>query len=503
MLAYPQVYPKQNGQVYIPGFTSFTSPIPGSIESELIDPVYTLGDSMNWTHGRHSIKFGFQVDYTSTNSYNINNNVTPAVYLRRRQHRGAGSQYASRSGFREPYAWHKTYLPILPARYRRSAQGFGVANGKNPQWIVYPSRAAFEQRDANGFINDNFKATKNLTVNIGMRWDWAGVPWEKWGRMLEPTNGFAGAFGISGTNFNALWSPGASGGSLTQMETVGADSANPGTTLYKNYYKGFEPIIGLNWAIPYFGVNKTVLRVGYGMSRPMTLSFLDISGDVTQFATSATYSAVAPTFLNGISLPLSPTFSNPLQIWPINDKTQSIAVTDPNFKPTVVQNWNASLERQLTPSLTLAIRYVGNRTTHQPGNFSMNTANVDTKRNRSRYCYSPRRERTRRCSTRSLMESLSPALARSMALRSPAPRRFCNTPARTAYFAGNSAGSMASFLQHQPGLGAGRNHAGPRLAAGERRLAGELRRGQSAVFRRNRRLRLSQLHLQLGRSRAH
>ncbi len=98
VLAYPQVYPKQNGQVYIPGFTSFTSPIPGSIESELIDPVYTLGDSMSWTHGRHSIKFGFQVDYTATNSYNINNNVTPAVTLRRRQHRGVGSQYASRAG---------------------------------------------------------------------------------------------------------------------------------------------------------------------------------------------------------------------------------------------------------------------------------------------------------------------------------------------------------------------------------------------------------------------
>jgi Carboxypeptidase regulatory-like domain len=376
VLAYPQAYPKQNGQVYIPTFSSFNSPIPGSIESELIDPVYTLGDGMSWTHGRHSIKFGFQVDYTATNSYNINNNVTPAVTL------GAGSVAVSGVNTLPGLVsandtLAQGILTDLTGSVSSIAQGFGVANGKNPQWIVYPSRAAFEQRDANGYINDNFKATKNITVNIGMRWDWAGVPWEKWGRMLEPTNGFAGAFGISGTNFNSLWSPGASGGSLTQMETVGAHSENPGTPLYKNYYKGFEPIIGLNWAIPYFGVNKTVLRVGYGMSRPMTLSFLDISGDVTQFATSATYSAVAPTFLNGIGLPLSPTFSNPLQVWPVNDKTQSIAVTDPNFKPTVVQNWNASLERQLTQSLTLAVRYVGNRTTHQPGNFAMNTVNVE------------------------------------------------------------------------------------------------------------------------------
>ena len=257
------------------------------------------------------------------------------------------------------------------------SEGFGVANGKNPQWIVYPSRAAFEQRDANGFIKDDFKVASNLTLNFGMRWDWVGIPWEKWGRELAPTTGFAGAFGISGTNFaNAMWTPGANSGSSTQMQTVGPNSSNPGQQLYQNYYKAFEPAVGLSWAIPYFGQNKTVLRVGYGMTRPMTQSFLTISGAVTQFATSATFSAVAPTFLNNISLPLSPTFNNPLQVWPINDKTQSISVFDPGFKPTVVQNWNASLERQLTPSMALAIRYVGNRTTHQPGTFAMNTVNV-------------------------------------------------------------------------------------------------------------------------------
>ncbi len=374
--AYPQVYPKQNGIIYSPGFSSFTSPIPGSIESELIDPVYTLGDSMSWTHGRHSIKFGFQVDYTATNSYNINNNVNPAVTL------GAGNTAVQGiNTIPGLVAANQTLatsmLTDLTGSVSSISQGFGVANGKNPQWIVYPSRAAFEQRDANGFIKDDFKVTSNLTINVGMRWDWAGIPWEKWGRELAPTNGFAGAFGISGTSFgSALWTPGANSGSLTQMETVGPNSANPNQQLYKNYYKSFEPAIGLSWSIPYFGRNKTVLRAGYGVSRPMTLSFLDISGDVTQFATSATFSAVAPTSLNNISLPLSPTFSNPLQVWPVNDKTQSITVTDPNFKPTVVQSYNVSLERQLTQSLTLAVRYVGNHTTHQPGNFSLNNTNV-------------------------------------------------------------------------------------------------------------------------------
>ncbi len=374
--AYPQIYPSQNNILFQPGFSSFTSPIPGSIQSELIDPVYTVGDGLTWTRGRHSIKVGFQVDYNSSNSYNINNNYTPAVTF------GAGNTavqgIATIPGLAsQNQATAQNLLTDLTGSIATVAEGFGVANGKNPQWIVYPSRAAWEQRDANGFIKDDFKVTSNLTVNFGMRWDWTGVPWEKWGRMLEPTNGFAGAFGISGTSFaSTLWTPGASSGSLTQLQTVGRNSSNPGTTLYKDYYKGFEPVVGLSWAIPYFGKNKTVLRAGYGLSRPMTLSFLDISGVVTQFATTTTVTSVAPTFLGNLNLPLSPAYSNPLQTWPVNDKTQSIVVSDPNFKPSVVQNYNVSLERQLTSSLSLAVRYVGNHSTNLPGGFNLNTANV-------------------------------------------------------------------------------------------------------------------------------
>ena len=128
------------------------------------------------------------------------------------------------------------------------------------------------------------------------------------------------------------------------MITVGPNSANPNRQLYNDYYKAFAPSIGLSWAIPYFGANKTVLRAGWAWSRPLAQSFLTIDGAVPNFGTSATVSSVAPTFLNQLSLPLSPTFTNPLQTWPINDKTQSISAYDPNFMPPVVQNlmfrWN-------------------------------------------------------------------------------------------------------------------------------------------------------------------
>jgi hypothetical protein len=77
-----------------------------------------------------------------------------------------------------------------------------------------------------------------------------------------------------------------------------------------------------------------------------------------------------------VNLPLSPTFTNPLQVWPVNDKTQNISSYDPNFKPPLVQNFNVSLERELFPGLTVAVRYVGNKTTHLSGGYDLNWPNV-------------------------------------------------------------------------------------------------------------------------------
>ncbi len=374
--AYPKVYPSSNGILFTPGFSSFTSPIPGNIDSQLIDPVYTVGDTMSWTHGRHSFKAGFQMDAMSSNSFNINNNFVPSVTL------GAGSTAVQGiSNISGLVAQNQTLatslLTDLTGSLTSITQGFGVADGKNPAWIPYPNRRAWHQRDLQSFFKDDFKLAKNITLNLGIRWDYSGVPWDRWGRTPAPVGGFGGLFGVSGTNFsNALWSPGISGGTLTQMQTVGPHSAHPDQQLYKDYYKGFAPAVGLSWSIPYFGKDKTVLRAGYTWTRPMSQTFLAIDGSVPSFGTSATFSAVTSTFLNSVNLPLSPTFSNPLQIWPINDKTQNISTYDPNFKPPLVQSFNVSLERELISGLTIAVRYVGNKTTHLPGGYDLNWPNV-------------------------------------------------------------------------------------------------------------------------------
>ncbi|HLH31814.1 MAG TPA: carboxypeptidase-like regulatory domain-containing protein, partial [Terriglobia bacterium] len=137
--AYPDVYPLSNGVRFTPAFSSFTSPIPGNIDSELIDPVYTVGDTLSWTHGRHAFKMGFQADSMSSNSFNINNNYVPSVTL------GAGSTavqgISNISGLvAQNQALATSLLTDLTGSLASITQGFGVADGRSPAWIPYPNR---------------------------------------------------------------------------------------------------------------------------------------------------------------------------------------------------------------------------------------------------------------------------------------------------------------------------------------------------------------------------
>lgn len=373
--AYPEVYPTNNGIPFTPTFSSFTSPIPGNIDASLINPVYSVVDTITWIRGSHSFKWGFQFDAMSSNSWNINNGFVPSATF------GAGSVAVSGistiPSIGQNQSLAQSILTDLTGSVGSASEGFGVANGVTPKYIVYPGRRWWKQRDLSFFFKDDFKLAPNFTLNYGIRWDWVGVPYDGYGRTPYPVTGFGGLFGISGTGYKALWTPGASGGTLMQIQTVGPNSAHPDQQIYKDFYKGFAPALGFSWSLPYFGKDKTVLRIGYGMSRPRAQSFLGIDGSVTTFGNTVSYTpTTACASLSCLSLPLTPSVADPLGILPLTDRSQSFSAYDPNFQPPLVQNWNLSIERQLTKTMTIAVRYLGNRTTHLTSGTSLNAANI-------------------------------------------------------------------------------------------------------------------------------
>jgi hypothetical protein len=77
--------------------------------------------------------------------------------------------------------------------------------------------------------------------------------------VAAPIGGSDAIFGLSGSGFADWYRPGIRGG-LTRMEFVGKHSPQPDKKLYRDDWNNFAPAVGLNWSLPWFGRDKTVLR---------------------------------------------------------------------------------------------------------------------------------------------------------------------------------------------------------------------------------------------------
>ena len=115
------------------------------------------------------------------------------------------------------------------------------------------------------FFKDDWKIRQDLTLNLGLRYEWYGVPYESHGMMAAPVGGSSGLFGRSGSSFEDWYRPGERG-TDTLVEFVGKNSPNPEKLLYNNDWNNIGPSVGLSWSLPWGGKDKTVLRAGYGIA---------------------------------------------------------------------------------------------------------------------------------------------------------------------------------------------------------------------------------------------
>jgi hypothetical protein len=199
------------------------------------------------------------------------------------------------------------------------------------------------------YIEDNWKVTKNLTLNIGMAWALVTPITEAHNRQADftPTNGqfiIAGQYG----------SPSAG----IEMDTTAV-----------------EPRLGLAWK-PFSGHN-TVVRAGWGMfhdsswnqggqglwQNPPVYAESDAFafGGACTFATSAcaTKYGLAPSALSvSDGFPIFKAAPNPL------DFTGTLLSENVNFKLGRVQQFNVNVEHQLPGDIVLTIGYAGSRSSH-------------------------------------------------------------------------------------------------------------------------------------------
>jgi hypothetical protein len=227
--------------------------------------------------------------------------------------------------------------------------------------------------DGNGYIQDDFKVTSSLTLNLGLRY-------ERFGHLAD-TGGRNSGFDISLANPNP-----SAGGTLAGFEVSNNYRATipTGVTQLDNRLgingdgqDNFGPRVGFAWKLPHTFLpftDRMVLRGGYGMyqTRATGQAFL-------QLATGQPFASLRQ--LQGAPA-AGATFANPFQpvptlpaFIPYSPTTNlSINLVDPHYRPPITQHWSLNLQTDLGHGYLLETGYVGSRGTHLIFRHSQNQA---------------------------------------------------------------------------------------------------------------------------------
>jgi len=268
---------------------------------------YQWADTLNWSKGKHQIKTGFDVVYSSSGGYGTE--FGSGYLLGRFQ---INSAYAN-----IPIATLLTYNPGLPPPgappkspplSSAFTQSFGTATYNEKETLL------------GLFVQDNWRVTPNLVVNLGLRYD------------LQ---------------------------TLTQGNT------------------NFSPRVGVAYTL--FGGDKpTVLRAGYGMYYTELPANIVANSSINGPQGVYTYTVQPGQF--GFPTTFSPiTNIPPGTVLPARDiqilagqcnyLNQFLPVSQLHFCPNKLlnpytQQWNLGIEQQLAKDWVLSMDYIGSHTIH-------------------------------------------------------------------------------------------------------------------------------------------
>ena len=363
-------------------------------------PLWNYGDNISWIRGKHALKAGADFRYQRGNAWN-SDEIVPAVHLGPSPWPGPNGVLGFGPGgliAREYYCFcggipvqgldtgsmpgvnatdlerARALLTDLNGSVANISQGFSLRpDPKNIKWLdysqYYQKYRDFHQNEWSWFFKDDWKIRPDLTINLGVRYEWFGVPYEGQGMMATAVGGSDGIFGVSGNSFADWMKPGVRG-QLTTMEFVGKHSPQPNKKLYNDDWNNFAPAIGFSWSLPWGGKDKTVLRAGYGIAYGGLFAaggglnvdlFIGLAPSTNQFANHP-ITSLSEMSLSSIKIPIPE--RNPdgaLPVIPLTERNQSLAVYDKNRVTPYIQNLNVELQRTIAKDLTVEVRYIGSK----------------------------------------------------------------------------------------------------------------------------------------------
>jgi hypothetical protein len=261
-----------------------------------------------------------------------------------------------------------------------------------------PLTHAFDQSTIpyyNVYFSDSWHVKPSLTFTYGLGWTLEMPPTEASGKQIELVD--AGGQQLDVEAYLKQREDAALQGQVYNPN-VGFDLVgNTGSGQkypYDPFYGSFSPRVALAWSPNYsdglmgslFGSNKTVVRGGYsrvyGRLNGVDLVLVPLLGtgliqavECTQPLMTGACGPTNPTVNNAFRIgtdgnvaPLpQPSATLPQPTYPgVNNVSAATGeALDPHFRPNVVDSFDLTIQRQITPKLLLEVGYIGRRITHE------------------------------------------------------------------------------------------------------------------------------------------
>ncbi len=324
---------------------------------------WEYGSTLNWVKGKHTISVGAQWDYTQLNIVNNNTNTDTI-----------------------DFSTFTTFVEGAPRTGTATAAFAGSAS------------RYYRSNTVGAFINDNFKVRSNLTITMGLRWDYDGPLSEKYGRL---------------TDFNpSLYSYDASTDTITNsgLEFAGNNKEfathGASNSLLTEHQWIFAPRIGVAWS----PTSKITVRSGFGIYADRGQFFSYLSPSAGGGYNGPFGVTLAPPFVTPIFAQKGATFEAPFGTTPPPPPPGSPAAFQallPNLSQTesgdfpagnlfgpflyggydihnklpYSMNWTFDVQYQPWNNWLFSLGYVGNHTLHDVLPIPFNQPNIATPQN--------------------------------------------------------------------------------------------------------------------------
>lgn len=334
----------------------------GEAALSMTSNIFTLADSIAFTKGTHAFKVGFEGrrDY-----FNV---------LQQTNARGQITFTGSASSANSTGYSFADLLVGLPS---------------STQQVPIKAKALLTENEYAGFAQDSWRIRQNLTLNLGVRYEFSPSPAEANNRLsmfsdLVP----GGAFVVACKNGqlptdrflqSVIQKLTDANGNLTYPIVCGTDHGYNANNLVSTGTKNWAPRVGFVWDPTGKGVYS--VRGGYGMvySRYPVQYFLQTMlvnppfAGLFPYSQKITFPAGAPNGTVGVQ---ALTFDNPYG--GTGKASVSPIGIDRNFILPNNQQWNLGVARSLGSNTMMSVSYVGNKGTHLFRTFNVNQRIVDS-----------------------------------------------------------------------------------------------------------------------------